>query len=147
MKTKRLFPLPALLLTAAVVVGSAAARKPAPPLVYPFLEAKTITLLPLMDGRHDKKASVNLENLRNDAVKRLEHNRYKVTRGPQAEALSGLTADDLKDATPDLIQRLGSGEDRWVLVICINDVSSKVTFGSVGNAEMAGFLFDRQLGK
>jgi hypothetical protein len=131
----------------AMAISHATAAKKQQPLVYPFSEAKSILLLPVMDARHDKKAGVNLEKLRNDAVRHFQHDRYRLSKGAEADALTGLTTDDLKDATPELIGRLGETGDRWVMVICLDDISSKITFGSTGNAEVTGFLFDKQLGK
>jgi hypothetical protein len=123
------------------------AGKKAEPLSYPFSEAQEIVLLPIVDARHDTQKSFNLEKLRQDAMKRLKRSRYRVSRGATPDALQGMNTDDLKEAGADLIAHLSAADDRWVMVLCLDDVSSKITFGSSGNAEMTGFLFDRKAGK
>ena len=117
------------------------------PLAYPFADTKTVSLVPIVDARDDKKASVNFDKLQEKAQKILENKGYEVTLAEASDALSGVNTDDLKEATPDFVRGLGSPRDRWVMVLCLNDVASKMTFGSTGNAEMTGFLFDKQSGK
>ena len=34
-----------------------------------------------------------------------------------------------------------------MLVVCLDDLASKITFGSTGNAEVSGFLFDKEKGE
>lgn len=147
MNTTRPIRPAALFLAAALVAGSAFARKPAPQLVYPFSEAQTISIAPVVDARSGDRGKLDLESLRKNAIKGLQHRGYRVSGGPPTEGLAGMNADDLKEAAPDLVRRLGAPQDRWVMILCINDVSSKMTFGSTGNAEMTGILFDKQSGK
>ena len=33
------------------------------------------------------------------------------------------------------------------MVVCLDDVTSRMTFGSTGNAELSGYLYDKQDGK
>jgi hypothetical protein len=45
------------------------------------------------------------------------------------------------------VRKLGPAEARWVMVVSLGDVTSKVTFGSTGNAEVSGYVYDKQDGK
>jgi len=47
---------------------------------------------------------------------------------------------------------LGPADARWVMVVCLRDVMSKMARtgifpGSAGNAEMSGYLFDKESGE
>jgi hypothetical protein len=49
----------------------------------------------------------------------------------------------LKAANPTWIGELKPDDARLILVIELIDVQTKTTFGSTGNAEVAGYLFDK----
>jgi hypothetical protein len=55
-----------------------------------------------------------------------------------------IVEEDLLDTKPAWIKRLGTPSSRWVMVVCLLDVHSKLTFGSTGNAEISGYLFDKE---
>ena len=76
--------------------------------------------------------------------KNLKKKRYEVQKGPGGDTPADLREDDLKDATPELIDRLGPEGARWVLVVVLGDLESRITFGNVANAAVTSFLFDTQ---
>ena len=57
--------------------------------------------------------------------------------------IAGIQEENLKHPNPAWLADMGPREARWLLFIAIHDVSSKLTFGSTGNAEMSGFIFDK----
>jgi hypothetical protein len=108
---------------------------------------RNISVLPVVDARAGAKAGVNLEKLQGGVVSVLT----KALRYPaSAVGASGLAAqvaeEDLQSALPAYIRKLGPADERWVMVVCLEDVASKLTFGSTGNAEVSGYLFDKDSG-
>jgi len=102
-----------------------------------------INLLPAIDARVDKEVKVNLEKQLCAAVKSLlEKKGYKVSISNNIDAIAQITEDDLKSGEPELIRQLGAPGASWVMVILLIDVNTKLTFGSTGTAEVAGFLYD-----
>lgn len=103
-----------------------------------------ITFLPAVDIRADKSIAVDTEKLvRGVASKILQRNGYSVNLTDSLGEISAITEDDLKSSDPAFLKGLGPPEERLVLLIALLDVSSTLTFGSTGNAEIAGFLYDR----
>lgn len=111
-----------------------------------FASIGQITVLPVVDNRAGKKDKVSLDSLRKAAVKNLKHKNYSVTENDNTGPVGDIAIEDLDEADPAWVKRLGPPDSRWVLVIGLDDVHSKITFGSTGNAEVVGFLFDKQDG-
>jgi len=136
------------LLATVTLAGCSARRPPATvPTAYPFSEARAMTLMPIVDARSGEKTRVDLEKLQAQAEKQLAGKNYRVTLGRAEAALENLNVDDIAELTPDLVRETAPSERRWVMILCLEDVATKLTFGSTGNAEMTGFLFDKQTGK
>jgi len=125
------------------VCNCLAAKEKAPPDPR-FTAIESIVILPMVDARSGTKENVKLEDLQKSVLKSLEKRRYKVSLSDNAGTVGEITEEDLKDAKPAWIQKLGPAEARWVMVVCVNDVASKMTFGSTGNAEVSGYLYDKQ---
>ena len=136
----------ALLLTAICGV-ECAAKKPEIPPDPKFMAIKSISVLPPVDTRAGKKASVSLERLQNNAVKALQKKRYKAGPSNFSGEVGQIVEEDLQSAKPEWAKKLGPAEERWVMVVCLGDVISKITFGSTGNAEVSGYLFDKESGE
>jgi len=111
-----------------------------------FLAIDQITIIPIVDLRVDKKDNINLDNLAKTAAGDLKQRNYATVLSGAKGVAGDIAEEDLNDAKPEWVKRLGPAEARWVMVIGLGDVHSKITFGSTGNAEVTGFLFDKQDG-
>jgi hypothetical protein len=114
---------------------------------YPELGIDVITLLPAIDARVDTTEEVNVqEQIREKGKDKLEGKGYEVTLSDITGNAGQITEDLLKSGDSQWIERLGPPEARWTMVLMLVDVSTKLTFGSTGNAEVVGYLFDREKG-
>jgi hypothetical protein len=110
---------------------------------FEFAAIDAIEVLRPVDVRADKSMSVNLQKqILEPVAKTLKKKGYRVTQDANF-GTSEFTEDDLREAKPEWIKRLGSPGARWVVVMCLVDVRTKLTFGSTGNAEIAAYLFDK----
>jgi len=106
-----------------------------------------IAILPPVDARIDTSIEVELdEQLRGDAVKVLERRGYPAVLSAAGADAGTVTLDELASADAARIRALGPPGARWVMILGLVDVSTALTFGSTGNAEVAGFLFDTERG-
>jgi hypothetical protein len=114
---------------------------------FDFSSIDTITILPPVDTRVDKQINVNLDKqLAQAAEKIIRKKGYRTSMSPVLGEVGTIVEEDLKDARPDWVKRLGPPEARWVMVVCLVDVATKLTLGSTGNAEIAGYLYDKETG-
>ena len=111
-----------------------------------FAAIQSISVLPIVDTRAGKKASVNMRKLQGSVVSTLKKKRYSVRAAGTSGTAGQIDIEDLESPDPLWVKKLGPADARWVMVICLDDVTSKITFGSTGNAEMSGFLFDKDSG-
>lgn len=110
-------------------------------------EISEITLLPTLDLRVDRDVNVDTQKaIREDGMSRLKKKGYQVVLHDNLGGMAEITEYDLKSGDPNWIKRLGPSEARWVMVLVLVDVKTKLTFGSTGNAEVAGFLYDKERG-
>jgi hypothetical protein len=123
---------------------AAKGKKPPKQIDPRFTAIENIVILPAVDARSGKKEKINLEDLQKSTLKGLEKKHYKVSLSDNAGTVGEITEEDLQDAKPAWIQKLGPADARWVMVVCLDDVASKMTFGSTGNAELSGYLYDKQ---
>jgi hypothetical protein len=130
----------------ALLLTTCGAAKDMPPVTYPFSELRTLTVLPVIDNTGGNK-KIDCEKVRRNVMKMLAKRRYVPLPGGDASALRGLNDEDLKTADAALVKRLVPEGERWALLVYVGDVASKTTFGSSANAQIFGFLFDRQNGK
>ncbi len=138
-----------VLVTLGFLIGCAAALKPAITLDSGFQPQKVdkITMLPAVDARFDRKLKVNLQRQLNNKAKHLLESRgYEVQVIDTGSSESQITKDDLKSADEEWIKQLGPADANWVMVLALDDVVNKLTFGSTGNAEVSGYLFDKHSG-
>jgi hypothetical protein len=117
---------------------------------FPRLQPQLIShivLLPALDARIDKKEKVDTQaQMCNRGKDKLKEKGYQVSLSDNMGEVTQIAEDDLKSADPQWIKRLGPSDARWVMVLVLVDVSTELTFGSTGNAEVAGFLFDKETG-
>jgi hypothetical protein len=122
-------------------------KKPPTEMEILFATFEKIVVLPAVDSRVGEKASVKLEDIQKEVLKLLKKKNYVAEAPANSGAASEFVEEDLKEAKPEWVKKLGPAEARWVLVVCLGDVTSKMTFGSTGNAEVSGYLYDKQDGK
>jgi hypothetical protein len=139
---KTSFCMIVLLLLSATCLANRAKLPPDPR----FASIGQIVVLPVVDNRTGKKDKISLDSLRKAAINNLKHKNYSVTGSDNTDVSGDIAEEDLNDANPTWVKHLGPPDSRWVLVIGLEDVHSKITFGSTGNAEVVGFLFDKQDG-
>jgi hypothetical protein len=114
---------------------------------FQFTAVDEIVMLPAVDVRVDKSHKMDVVKDIGDRTKRTLGGRgYKVTPAGTTGDVGEIIDEDLRDAKPEWVRRLGPPSARWVLVVCLVDVKAKMTFGSTGNAELTAFLFDREAG-
>jgi len=139
--------LTVLLFAAASVVGAAPRKKPAVPPDPRFLAIQNIAVLPIVDARAGDKASLNIAKLQTNVVKALQRKRYPVSAASTAGDAGQIAVEDLEEAQSAYVKKLGPANERWVMVVLLDDIHSKMTFGSTGNAELEGYLFDKDSGE
>jgi hypothetical protein len=138
-----------VVLALGLMTGCVPALEPAIQLDSNFQPQKVdlISILPPVDARLDKKEKVNLQKELNKAARsKLKKKRYKVQLIDTDSTNSVITKDDLETYDAAWIKKLGPGDANWVMVLVLDDVVTKLSFGSTGNAEVSGFLFDKQSG-
>ena len=149
MKTLRpLIPGISLSALAAISLCSCATTKPADYLAPGFspAEVTSVAVLPMVDNRIDKRTRMDLAKAAKPWIKSMlkykgyPHN-FLTEPAPSPYPRSAATPP-----SPSWISNLPSGNDRWVLLMILNDSSSQLTFGSTGNAEVQGYLFDKSKG-
>jgi hypothetical protein len=136
-----------LLLTVAVSVVCAAKKRAEPQSDSKFGAIENISVLPIVDARTGDKAGVSLEKLQRSVVNALKRKQYPVQAADSSGEAGEIAIEDVEAADPQYIKKLGPADARWVLIIFLDDVASKVTFGSTGNAKLSGFLFDKSSGE
>jgi len=106
--------------------------------------SKQIFLYPPIDSRIDKKIDINLDNhLQKAAYKDLTKKGYKVVLVANAETTTQIIDEDLKTPDPNWIGHLKPDDAHIIMVIELVDLQTKLTFGSTGNAEISGYIFDK----
>ena len=144
---KRILRCGLALLLAAGICAAKKKNPPAPPDPR-LLAIQNISVLPVVDARAGKKAGVNLDKLQESLVRTLaKRKRYPASAAGASGEVKSIEVEDVEAANPPYIRKLGSAHDRWVMVVFLDDVASKFTFGSTGNAELSGYLFDKETGE
>jgi hypothetical protein len=139
----------ASLLAASVLVANtltADAKKEPTALELRFFGIERIVVLPPVDARNGEKPQVGLDDIRTNVVNLLEKKNYVAEAGSFAEGAERPVEEDLKEARPEWIKALGPADARWIMVVVLHDVTSRMNFGSSGNAELSGYLYDREDG-
>ena len=109
-----------------------------------FLPIESIALLPVLDVRVDKKSSVDLQKMRKQVASILRKKKYAVTEAENAGGAGEILEEDLQEAKPDWIKGLGPSDARWVMIVGLSDIATKITLGSTTNVEVMAFLYDKQ---
>ena len=138
-----------ILLPALIIIGCVATKQPI------FLSSTfdqqsigNILVFPTVDMRFNKEPEFpKLDNWIQGVVKdKLSSQKYTFTLGSDSSIIDNITEEDLQEVDAEWIRNLGPSSSRWVMVVVFLDARSKLTFGSTGNAEVAGYLFDKKNG-
>lgn len=114
---------------------------------YKAPEIAEIILLPAVDARDDYEVELDVQDTVLTWTKHLLKERgYKVKASALREDAGPITKDDCKLGKASWIKELGPSNARWIMVIFLDDLFSKPTFGGTASAEVSGFLFDKQTG-
>ena len=130
----------AILLTSQIAMAKKTKEPPDPRL----MAIDSVTVVPIVDLRPGQKDSANLAKLQKVVASSMKRRGYPPVMADSSGDSGQIAEEDLLDAKPSWIQRLGPPSSRWVMVVCLHDVHSKLTFGSTGNAEMSAYLFDKE---
>jgi len=135
-----------------VVVEGAAKKQPKPQPDPAFAAIENISVLPIVDARAGQKANVNLEKLQESVVRTLKKKRYTAAAANTTGETKEIAIEDVESADPSYVKKLGPTDERWVMVVFLDDINSKmahskINFGSTGNAELSGYLFDKESGQ
>jgi hypothetical protein len=105
----------------------------------------SVAVLPVLDHRIDQSKQLKLDDwILPVAEKSLKKLGYVCSIELDRSLLSNISQDALEAPTGNFIASLPPANARWILVLSLDDSSSKMTFGSTGNAEMSGYLFDKE---
>lgn len=112
-----------------------------------LLAIDEIVILPAVDLRIDKKIKVNFEKqLQEATLKIVTKKRYQAVTTDIIGDVDQITEEDLSTLSPDWIKKLGPKDSRYVMLPCLDDVATKLTFGSSGNAVVSAYLYDKEDG-
>jgi hypothetical protein len=114
---------------------------------FQFVSVDRVVVLPPVDLRVDKSYKLDVAGeLGGRTLDRLKHRGFAASVASSAGDAGDIAEEDLKDPKAEWVQKLGPSDARWVFVTCLVDLKTRMTFGSTGNAEVSGFLFDREHG-
>lgn len=144
------FGLIVLFLAAVLAMDCAAQKAPAD---SQFMAIQSVSVLPIVDARADKKTNVNAEKLQDKVVKHLDKMHYPAGAASTSGEAGEIIVEDVEKPTPSYVKKLGPVNERWVMVIFLDDVyysrtarSSLAGTGGSNVAELKGFLFDKDTG-
>jgi hypothetical protein len=113
-----------------------------------FMAIQNISVLPIVDARAGDKKKVNMGDVQKTVISLLNKKKhYPASAAGTSGEVAQIAVEDLESAVPSYVKKLGPADARWVMVICLDDVVSKMSFGSTGNAELSGYLFDKNSGE
>lgn len=126
----------------------------APMLVKPLYSApdydtrgmESITILPVFDARKEKSASLDADQVLKSSAKRVLKGARKYEVEFAQDYVVDTEEEDIVKADPEWVKKLGPEEARFVMVVMLEDLQSKLTFGSTGSSEVSGWIFDKRDG-
>jgi len=127
--------------------GCAAAVKPPTVMVTGFHAGAIdqLVVLPVVDHRIDKSSGLDLDEAVLPLAERsLTDKHYPHTVVRDRAIIEQVTPVVLESPSRDWVSTLGPSGSRWLLLLVVEDASSSLSFGSTGNAEMSGYLFDKE---
>ena len=105
-------------------------------------------VMPILDFRIDKEEQLPPDEWFHEIIQTpLERKNYRYHMIKDRSWIAGIREEKFKKPNPVWLADMGPSEAKWLFFIVIHDVTSKLTLGSTGNAEMSGFIFDKIAGK
>lgn len=138
-----------IFLSVLILIGCATAKQPIfLSSIFGQERVENITVLPVVDLRFNKESELpKLDKWVLGEVKsKLKRKEYTFTIASDTSFVDNITEEDLQEVDAEWVKNLGPSGSRWVIVIALLDAKSKLTFGSTGNAEVSGYLFDKKEG-
>jgi hypothetical protein len=106
-----------------------------------------IHLMPTIDARPDKALTLNPAGVQQKIVRSLTSKRYRVVALSESQTSAEITLEDLNEANQSWLGSLGPADAEWILLVAVEDLSRKLTFGSTGNAEVRLCIVDKKAGE
>jgi hypothetical protein len=111
-------------------------------------EINQLYIMPVLDFRIDKEDTLSLDELMHDwAVPVFKIKGYKCTVIKNRSMVAGIQKDHLLKPDSLWLSNLGPIEARWLFFFTLDDFSAQLTFGSMTNAEMSAYIFDKLTNK
>ena len=109
----------------------------------------TIAVLSVADVRRDKSVGFKkLTTIGHRTVKTgLKKSRYELAFQSDFGGIAAVTDEDLEYLDPSWVSELGPHDERWVLLVVLEDAARKATFGSAFGTVCSGYLFDKSTGE
>jgi len=111
---------------------------------FNYKTQQVISVLPVLDHRIDQSKQLSLDDwilpMAEDFLKKRGYY-YSIHR--ERSLVLNISSDALESPTKEFITSLKPASSNLVLIFVLEDSTSKMTFGSSGNAEMSGYLFDK----
>ncbi len=117
---------------------------------YQVFDFKQLGILPILDARKDRKVNYEFDKKLKRSIIRLfgKQKAYKLKFEQGYGLHRAINPDDLSSPDPEWVRRLApDGGARFQLLFVIEDLQSRLTFGSVGSAEVSSYLFDTKEGR
>ena len=122
-------------------------KREQPPPDPKFTSIGEIVILPALDFRADKEHKAPLKDMRKEARAILKHKNYAVSESDTTGDVGEILREDLKTSKPEWVKRLGPKEARWVMVLGLGYMDSKLDIGSSGTAQVFGYIYDKETGE
>jgi hypothetical protein len=132
------------------VLAGCAARPKIPIFADPDLlnmRFETITLLPVVDRRVDKSHDLNLESSIGGRVeKKLKGKGYTVIRPGAFSDTLQVTNEEVAEMEPYELKTLGAENMEYMLIVYLDDASSKTALGYTFKMESTALLLNKRTG-
>ena len=139
------------LLFVTLMLGCATRPKPAADYVitgFDSTNVDVVKVLPVLDFRIDQSKQLDLDEwILPFTGRQLEELGYSYSIERDRSLLLNISRDDLEIPTRDFIKSLPSENARWVLVLALDELLTEGAFSGSSNAEMSGYLFDKENGQ
>jgi hypothetical protein len=104
----------------------------------------TLTVMPVLDLRINKEKEFDLDKIVHKVVEtELKKRHYKYAIVKNRALIANIDQDSLESRDNKWISNIDSNGGRWILIIALLDSYSKLTFGATANAEISGYIYDK----
>lgn len=112
-------------------------------------DVERIAVLPVADVRKDHSIELkHLDTIGHRAVqKSLKKSTYELAFLPDRETVASITPEDLDYMDSSWIADLGPEDERYVMLLVLEDIAKKKTFGSAFGSICSGYLLDHETGE